>query len=147
MITHLKSIPTTDKILLAAYPTCLLAFALPAIRISMGGRSFSQYLLTGYTGWVAFGVILVLAIIQAIVFFRKKRILKWLGLVAGGYAMWFSVRLIYESYALGQSSGPDNLAGSLQFSARPMIGLFLLALAGGVLFALSLAKTTDRRLT
>jgi hypothetical protein len=140
MILSQSTSSTSNKLILIAYLLCLVAFFLPATSITLGGQHFWQYLLTGYAGWAAFGVILLLAIVQAIVFFRKRKVLPVLGLAAGAYSAWYAIRLIYKSYALGNSSEKENLAGSLQFSAGPSFGLYLLAFAGGLLFVLSLSQ-------
>ena len=144
MAKQSNHISTAHKILPICYALCLLAFFLPASHIIVHGQAYTQYLLTAYSGWAAFSVILIAASIQAFFLYRKKQILGWLGCFMAIYIAWFALRQILESYGLNKGAGLKSLAAGMQLSSSPLSGLFLLALGGGLLFVLSTATIISK---
>ncbi len=134
-----------QKMVFGAYMICLLAFFFPASQINISGNQYTQYLLTAYSGWSAFLLVFVAALIQSIFLFRKKKILGWQGCIIGIYTNWFAIRQIWQSNGLNEGADLKNLAAGLQLSSSPMFGLFLLAVGGGLLFALSFTAIVKKK--
>lgn len=126
--------PAPGRLTMVLYLLVLLAFWLPATRININGHHFSTYPLTAYPGQVLFALLLLLALVQAFFFFSKKKILKWLGLVAGFLGTAFAIHQVAGVFSsFGQTNPPA-------VSTTPLPGVYLLVLSAGMLFAISLAK-------
>jgi len=135
-----------DKLYVTAHVICLVAFFMPASRLTIDGHVFSQYLLTSYPGWVALSLIVsFFVVIQGLYYYKRKRWLPWLGLITGIYALGFAVTLIAQSLFAFKTVEPYNLATKLHAAASVQAGLWLLAVGGGMLFVVALLKIMKKR--
>ena len=141
-----RSIATlTDKLYIAGYLICLLAFIVPANSISLGGQAYTQYLLTSYTGWIILGVLLVLFSLQWFALLRNNKWLCWTGLIAGLYSFTYAAITIAKGYERFSTSMADSLVNKLQAKNIALAGLWLLAAGGALLFTIALFKIIKHR--
>jgi hypothetical protein len=122
-----NALPT--KIAQLAWPVCLLGFAIPFSRIELNGTGYLQVLLKTYPGQLAFGIVVLLALLQWGFFFFRKKWVAWPGWVAGLYLLVLTIRLASDIFSSFPSTDGNNLALVMKAENQPQAGLYLLGIA------------------
>ena len=135
----------TDKLYIAAYFVCLLAFTLPANNILIGGQAHTQYLLTSYVGWTVLSVIIFLFGLQWLALLKNNKWLSWPGVVAGLYCLGYAGTIILKRYQRFNTSMTDSLVKKLEAKNIPLPGLWLLAVGGLMLFTIAIIKLVKKQ--
>ena len=127
-----------NKLFTGAFTIGIVSFLLPASQLVIGGQTYRQYPLTGYSGLVAFAILLLVAGIEGFYFYKNKRWLPWGALVTGVYLASYTVFQLVHTVGLFAGEPAQNLAGKLQAQSSAMPGIFLLAFASLSLIGLSI---------
>jgi len=133
------------KIAQLAWPVCLLGFAIPFSRIQLNGNDYLQVLLKTYPGQLAFGITLLLALLQFGFYFFRKKWMAWPGWVAGLYVLVLTIRLAADISGSFPKTEGQNLALVMKAENQPMAGLYLLGIAALALLATAIGQWISNR--
>lgn len=144
MKTLSKKTSTFNKLYLASYLLCLVAFLFPSQKLILGGTVYYQYLLTFYPGWVVFFVCVLYGLLQGFFFYKTKKWHGWISFAVGLYILGFACLFLFQSFTAFTQINPVSLASKLKASAQPLTGLWLLAIGGLGLSLMGLKKILPR---
>ncbi len=135
-----QSVVSQNQLYVGAHFICLGAFLFPASRLLVGGKEYTQYLLSGYPGMVVLSVIIALLIIETGYFLKTKKWPSWLGFVTGLYCAAFAIINIWNGFTRFDLEMNNSLVQKLQAGSYPLTGLWMLAIGGTLLLFISVLK-------